>query len=79
MNSKLKQGKTLTEEKTVSFKPRPFMKSLMEQNYTKLVKAKEKFVDDLFPPEHKSIHSGNVSKKEETKVAEIPSFIKVEH
>ena len=75
MNPKLKQAKTISEDKPE--KPKYLIQSIMEQNYAKLSKAKEKFTDPLFPPEEKSIKSGNAKKGEEKKEPEIPSFIKV--
>ena len=77
MNPTLKKTKSIVNDKNISFKPRPFVKTLLEQNYTKLSKAKEKFVDDLFPPSQASILSTNSKEKEVVKAQEIPSFIKV--
>ena len=77
MNSKLKKMKTLTEGKLMLSKSNDIILSLLEQNYQKLSKEKDKFEDNLFPPNQFSIHSGSSKPKEEEKVAEIPSFIKV--
>ncbi len=77
MNSKLKKMKTLTEEKLMVYRPKELISALLQQNYTTLSKEKEKFEDNLFPPNEFSIHSGYSKPKEEVKVSEVPSFIKV--
>jgi hypothetical protein len=77
MNSKLKKMKTLTEDKLLVYRPKDLIGSLLQQNYTALSKEKGKFEDNLFPPNEFSIHSGFSKPKEEVKVAEVPSFIKV--
>jgi len=69
--------KTLTEEKLMVYRPKELISALLQQNYTTLSKEKEKFEDNLFPPNEFSIHSGYSKPKEEVKVAEVPSFIKV--
>ena len=73
------QQQTLKEDldKKVSFKGKSFVKSLLEQNYSKLSKSKDKFVDEMFPPAQTSIHSGKEKKDVQAKEPEVPSFIKV--
>jgi hypothetical protein len=69
--------KTLTEDKLMIYRPKDLISSLLQQNYKTLSKEKDKFEDSLFPPNEFSIHSGYSKPKEEVKVAEVPSFIKV--
>lgn len=53
-----------------------FLSLLQSQNYEEIKRYKEKWTDELFPPQDRSIYSGktNFSKNQ---VPELPKFLKV--
>ena len=55
-----------------------FLRLIQSQNYEELKKQKERWTDDLFSPEEKSIFKGK-AEFQNNQVPSIPNFLKVNH
>ena len=66
-NQNLKHSQTIDSES--------YMKKLVAQKYEDIIKHKEKFEDDIFPPDDSSLYSGK-TEFYKTSGREVPEWIK---